>query len=203
MLTLLRPLLAALVLTLMAAPPAVAQAAYRVAPGDVLLLEVLEDPTMNRQLLVLPDGSINVPQGGTVRASGMSVADVQAAVTLALAPSFAKAPTVYMAVAQLAQQVPGAGDTGPTIEVFVMGEVAKPGVAAVPTGTNALQFLAIAGGFTNFAATKRIQIRRVDKAGVERIFQFNYDALLSGAKATQIQLQDGDVIIVPQRKLFE
>ena len=84
-----------------------------------------------------------------------------------------------------------------------MGEVAKPGVAAVPTGTNALQFLAIAGGFTNFAATKRIQIRRVDKAGVERIFQFNYDALLSGAKATQIQLQDGDVIIVPQRKLFE
>lgn len=203
MLTLLRPLLAALVLALMATPPAVAQTAYRVAPGDVLLLEVLEDPTMNRQLLVLPDGSINVPQGGTVQASGMSVADLQAAVTLALTPSFAKAPTVYIAVAQLAQQGLDAGDTGPTIEVFVMGEVARPGAAAVPVGTNALQFMAIAGGFTNFAATKRIQIRRVDKAGAEQIFQFNYDALLSGAKATQIRLQDGDVIIVPQRKLFE
>jgi polysaccharide biosynthesis/export protein len=204
MLTLLRPLLAALALAFVAALPAVAQTAYRVAPGDVLLLEVLEDPSMNRQLLVLPDGSINVPQGGTIQASGMSVDDVRAAVTLALTPSFAKAPTVYVAVAQLAQQLPaGLADTGPTIDVYVMGEVAKPGMAAVPSNTSALQFMAIAGGFTNFAATKRIQVRRVDKAGVEQIYEFNYDALLSGAKAPVIQLQDGDVIIVPQRKLFE
>ena len=206
MLTLLRPLLAVLAAVLalaLVAAPAVAQTVYRVGPGDMLVMEVLEDPTMNRQLLVLPDGSINVPQGGTIKASGMTVAEVQAAVTVALTPSFANAPTVYMAVGQLAQQGAETTPIPRTIDVYVMGEVAKPGMAAVPPGTSALQFLAIAGGFTNFAATKRIQIRRVDAAGVERIFQFNYSALLSGANATMIRLQDGDVVIVPQRKLFE
>lgn len=203
MLKLLRPLLAILALLLMT-PAVLAQTAYRVSPGDVLQLEVLEDPSMNRQLLVLPDGSINVPQGGTIRAAGMSVAEVQAAVTGALTPSFAKAPTVYMAVGQLAPRTTGGAAKPPrTIDVYVMGEVAKPGMAAVPHRTTALQFLAIAGGFTNFAATKRIQVRRTDAAGVEQVFQFNYAALLSGARSPLIYLQDGDVIIVPQRKLFE
>jgi polysaccharide export outer membrane protein len=206
MLKLLRPLCAVLAavvaLALAAATPALAQTAYRVSPGDVLQLEVLEDPSMNRQLLVLPDGSINVPEGGTIKASGMSVAAVQAAVTEALTPSFAKAPTVYMAVGQLAPRDTTAA-VPRTIDVFVMGEVAKPGMIPVPPGTTVLQFLAATGGVTNFAATKRIQVRRVDAAGIEQVYQFNYAALLSGARAPVIRLQDGDVIVVPQRKLFE
>lgn len=200
---LLRPLLAILVLTLMA-PLAMAQTAYRVSPGDVLQLEVLEDPTMNRALLVLPDGSISIPQAGTVRASGLSVADVQAAVTAALTPSFAKAPTVYLAVGQLAPRVTGGAAAAPrTISVYALGEVAKPGLLEVAPRTTVLQFLAQSGGFTNFAATKRIQIRRTDASGAERVFQFNYAALLNGARGPVIHLQEGDVIIVPQRQLFE
>ena len=200
MLKLLRPLFALLALTLMA-PAAIAQSAYRVSPGDVLQMEVLEDPSMNRPLLVLPDGSISVPQGGTIRAGGLSVADVQAAVVAALTPSFAKAPTVYLAVGQLA---PARLPVEPrTISVYAMGEVGRPGMAEVAPRTTLLQFLAQSGGFTSFAAVKRIQVRRTDSAGVDQIYQFNYAALMSGAHAPVVYLQDGDVIIVPQRKLFE
>lgn len=199
---LLRPLLALLVLAL-TAPLAMAQSAYRVSPGDVLQMEVLEDPSMNRALLVLPDGTVSVPQAGTIRASGLSVADVQAAVTAALTPSFAKAPTVYMAIGQLAPRVTGGTAAPRTISVYALGEVGKPGLLEVAPRTTVLQFLAQAGGFTNFAATKRIQIRRTDTSGAERVFQFNYAALLNGARGPVIYLQEGDVIIVPQRQLFE
>jgi polysaccharide biosynthesis/export protein len=204
MLKLLRPLFALLALILMA-PVATAQTAYRVSPGDVLQMEVLEDPSMNRPLLVLPDGSVSVPQAGTIRAGGLSVAEVQAAVISALTPSFAKAPTVYLAVGQLAPRTTGssASRAPRTMPVYAMGEVAKPGMIEVAPRTTLLQFLAQSGGFTNFAATKRIQVRRTDAAGTEHVYQFNYAALLSGAHAPVIWLQEGDVIIVPQRKLFE
>jgi len=204
MLKLLRPLVALLVLTLLAAPIAQAQTAYRVSPGDLLQMEVLEDPSMNRTLLVLPDGNVSVPQAGTIKAGGLSVAEVQAAVTAALTPSFAKAPTVYLAVGQLAPRVTGGAAAAPrTMSVYAIGEVAKPGLIEVAPRTTVLQFLAQAGGFTNFAATKRIQVRRTDAAGVEHAYQFNYAALMAGARSPVIWLQEGDVIVVPQRKLFE
>jgi len=201
---LLRPLITLFALMVMA-PVAMAQTAYRVSPGDVLQLEVLEDSSLNRQLLVLPDGSVNVPQGGTIRAGGLTVAEVQAAVTTVLTPNFANTPTVYVAIGQLAPRTTGNGTAKAlrTISVYAMGEVANAGLIEVPPRTTVLQFLAQAGGFTNFAATKRIQVRRVDSAGAEQVYQFNYAALTSGARAPVIYLQEGDVIIVPQRKLFE
>jgi polysaccharide export outer membrane protein len=200
MLKLLKPLLAVLALSLFGSM-AMAQASYRVSPGDVLQMEVLEDPTLNRPVLVLPDGSINLPQVGAIRAGGQTVAQIQAAVTAALAPSFAKPPTVYLAVGQLAPAPPERAPR--TITVYTFGEVAGPGRIDVAPRTTLLQALAQSGGFTSFAATKRVQVRRVDSAGVEKIYQFNYAALSAGANAPVVYLQEGDVVMVPQRKLFE
>jgi len=214
MLNVLRPLLAVLMLVLLApiwlASPAAAQTAYKIKPGDTLQLEVLEDSSLNRALLVLPDGTINVPQGGTVRAGGKSVAEVQTDVVAILADNFAKAPTVYLGVAQLAPRQPAAPVTpavpGALIRpmaIYVLGEVAKPGKVDVESGTSMLQFLAQTGGFTKFAATKRIQLRRTGANGQEAVYPFNFDAIMAGSAAPSIILKKGDVIIVPQRKLFE
>ncbi|MEO8242357.1 MAG: polysaccharide biosynthesis/export family protein [bacterium] len=208
MLKLLRPLLAVVAFVLLA-PLATADTGYKIKPGDTLQLEVLEDSSLNRSLLVLPDGSITVPQGGTVRAGGKSVAEVQAEVIAALEPNFAKPPTVYLAVGQLAPRQPSSGGTAAPgglvrpIAVYVLGEVAKPGRVDVETGTTMLQFLAQAGGFSKFAATKRIQLRRTDDYGQDHVYGFNYDAIMAGGQAPVIYLKKGDVIIVPQRKLFE
>jgi polysaccharide export outer membrane protein len=182
-------------------PLAMAQTPYKISPGDVLALEVLEDPSLNRELLVLPDGSISVPSGGTIQAGGHSLPEVQAAVVDTLTPGFAKPPTVDLAIRTLAQRTP----KGPkaTVPVYAMGEVAKPGRIDVEPGTTLLQFLAESGGFTNFAATKRIQLHRTDASGREQVYPFNYDAVLAGRAASVIYLQKGDVIVVPQRHLFE
>ena len=46
---------------------------YGVRPGDLLKIEVLEDPSLDRSVMVGPDGRISVPQGGTFKVSGQSV----------------------------------------------------------------------------------------------------------------------------------
>ena len=48
-----------LMLALFLAPAAALANSYNIQPGDVLQMEVLEDPSLNRSLLVLPDGTRN------------------------------------------------------------------------------------------------------------------------------------------------
>jgi polysaccharide export outer membrane protein len=55
------------------------------------------------------------------------------------------------------------------------------------------------GGFSKFAATKRIQLRR----GTD-LYPLNYKDIEAGkSNAGGTILAEGDVILVPQRKLFE
>ena len=198
--------LLALAIALAAAPAAWAQSSYRVQPGDVLQMEVLEDPTLNRSLLVLPDGSVNVPLAGSVKASGQTVDSVRAQIGESLASNFATKPTIFLSVGQLAQAATATtpGAIVNPINVYAMGEVAKPGIVPVESGTTLLQFLASSGGLTKFAAGKRIQLRRVDKkTGLESVYNFNYKAIQAGGSAPNIVLKAGDVLVVPERKLFE
>ncbi|MEL6798292.1 MAG: polysaccharide biosynthesis/export family protein [Pseudomonadota bacterium] len=193
----------------MFATAALAQEGYRIKAGDTLAVEVLEDPTLGRQVLVLPDGSISFPLAGSVRASGQTTGSVQQAIASAIAPNFAAPPTVFVSVAQVAEApvvIGGGGVRTPdTMSVFVMGEVGNPGELQVAPGTTILQALAQTGGFSKFAATKRIQLRRTDPAtGEEQIYNINYQAVESGQSSIgRSPLAAGDVIVVPQRRFFE
>ena len=182
---------------------AFAQSSYQIRSGDSLQIEVLEDPALNRSVLVLPDGSINFPLVGTIPAAGRSVSDVRGDLSAALASKFASAPNVFVGVGTLAVVTPRAAGVAATISVYAMGEVTSPGKADVAPGTTVLQFLAQAGGFTRFAAQKRVQLRRTAKGGVEQVYLFNYDGIGTSGIAGSTRLQSGDVIVVPQRKLFE
>lgn len=183
---------------------ALAQNTYQIRSGDSLQVEVIEDPSLNRTVLVLPDGSINFPLVGTIPAAGRSVNEVRADLAAALAGNFAAAPNVFVGVGTLAVVTPRAAGSAATISVYAMGEVASPGKADVAPGTTILQFIAQAGGFTRFAAQKRIQLRRIDKkSGAEQVYLFNYDRIGVSGIAGSSRLQSGDVIVVPQRKLFE
>lgn len=202
------PLLIAAMLLAILSPGAALAQGYGVSPGDTLRIEVLEDPSLNRSVLVAPDGRISVPQAGSLRASGRTVEAIQSDLTARLADSFAVRPNVYVGLEQLAPRQPAAPRTptpAPVIGVYVMGEVAKAGRLEVAPGTNVLQLFAVMGGFTKFAALKRIQLRRTDpKTGVPMVYKLNYAAIEAGAtNGGQATLMDGDVIVVPQRRLFE
>jgi polysaccharide export outer membrane protein len=181
---------------------------FRVRPGDQLRVEVLEDQGLNRSVLVLPDGTIDFPLAGTVQAAGRTVDELRRALIQALAPNFADAPTVFVSVGALRPEEelpPPAEAEGPTIDVFVTGEIADPGRRAVPPGTTILQIIAEAGGLTRFAAERRIQLRRADpRTGAVTTYLYDYDA--TGRRPSirgGTPLGHGDVVVVPERRLFE
>lgn len=202
--SILRRLLAALVLLPILAVASWAQD-YKVRTGDVLQIEVLEDATLNRTAIVLPNGQIALPLAGSLRAAGRTLAEVQADLAARLAPNFAKTPTVYVTLNALAERVVGGPAAAPrTIDIYVLGAANTPGKVDVKPGATLLQALAQAGGVSPFGAKKRIQLRRVDKSGVEQVYKFDLDAIERGAAGGgATRLMGGDVIVIPQRKLFE
>jgi len=194
-----RRIVLAFLLMLLAVPAALAQpASYRIQPGDQLQITVLEDETLNRQLLVTPDGQISVPLAGTVRVAGQTVSAVENTIADRLASNFAVRPSVFVALTSV-------DEAAGLFDIYVLGEVGSPGVRQVEAGTTLLQALALAGGPARFAATRRIQLRRTDPAtGQERLYLFNYNAVERGGSIqSMIAVRDGDVIIVPERRLFE
>lgn len=192
----------AIVLVMVLAVEAAAQSDYRVQPGDVLRIEILEDPSLNREVLVLPDGRFSLPLAGNIAAGNRTLEQIQADVTARLSPGFAAEPTVFVGLSALA--APRAPATPRTIQVFVVGEVANPGLIELEPGATVLQAFAAMGGFSRFAALKRVQLRRVDANGNERVITIDYSAIERGAVGFgTLRLADGDVIVVPQRRLFE
>ena len=111
------------------ATSAVAQE-YHVKSGDVLRIEVIEDNSLNRSVLVSPDGRIALPGAGPVIVGGRTIEEIQAALTAQLSPNFANTPNVFVGIEALAQRIPSTPRTpepDPVVEIFVMGEAANSG----------------------------------------------------------------------------
>ncbi len=197
-------------LAAMAIPALAQEGGYLIRAGDVLRIEIIQDPGLNRSVLVSPDGRITMPLAGGLRASGKTVEAVQEELAARLTPNFATTPDVYVSIERIAERAAGGGGGGAarapaTIDIYVLGEGAKSGKFSVAPGTTVLQLFAEMGGFSKFAATKRIQLRRTDpKTGEETTYAINYDAIEQGtSRVGSTVLMKGDVIVVPQRKLFE
>jgi polysaccharide export outer membrane protein len=184
---------------------AAAQSEYRVQPGDAISVEVLEDNTLNRTLVVLPDGRITFPFAGSLQVAGRSAGQIQTDIRTAIQANFTTPPTVFVTVQPSQNSFSSSSAFGAdTISIYFLGEVNRPGVVELEPGTTLLQAMAVSGGLTRFAAVKRIQLRRTNKStGVQNVVTLNYRALANGTASNVIELKDGDVILVPERRLFE
>lgn len=175
---------------------------YLVQIGDRLEVSVLEDPGLGRTVLVRPDGRVTLPLAGSIEAAGSTPEALQVRIRNALAAQFVQPPTVTVSVVSL-----GGGGEVPEdavqATIYVLGQVGRPGNYQVVLPMDILQMLAIAGGPGTFAARQRIQVRRRGGDG-ESVLLFDYDKIEDGlVPSTEIQLVDGDVIVVPERRLFE
>jgi polysaccharide export outer membrane protein len=186
-----------LVLLLGSSGTALAQSAT-LQPGDAVSISVYQDPKLDRQVIVGPTGMISFPLAGQIRAGGLTPADLERVLRQRLRAKFTEEPDVTVGLLGIK---PLEEDLKPRI--FITGEVLRPGYYVMRTRLDLMQLIAEAGGFSPFAATRRIQVRRkID--GVESLFVFNYNDFFSGANfADNIGLRPGDVIIVPERGLLE
>jgi polysaccharide biosynthesis/export protein len=174
-----------------------AVAHYLFQSGDVVQVSVWQEPRLDQQVVVAPDGSIALPLAGRVQAGGRAAAQVEEAIKTRLARHYADELDVTVHLVSR----PDTAEVAPTI--YVMGEVASPGEFPVRKPTTLLQAIALGGGLSPFAADRRIQVhRKLD--GRDQIHLFNYRDFTRGADpAGNIVLRPGDVVVVPERRLFE
>jgi polysaccharide export outer membrane protein len=170
--------------------------------GDSVSVSVLQDPKLDRVVTVDPSGEIAFPLAGHIRVRGLSPQAVETILKSKLKSNYKDDNLdITVAVVSAPKDIPE-DDLKP--KVFITGEVVRPGSYIVRLPTTLMQAIALAGGVGPYAAKRRIQVRRRVPGGDETIFMFNYKSYESGSDLEgNIVLRAGDVIMVPERGLFD
>ena len=109
---------------------------YQIGPEDVLEISVRRADSLQREVLVRPDGGISFPLVGDVQAAGKTPEELQAVITERLQRYIPK-PVVTVT----AKEVAG-------YRIYVLGQVNNPGQFVVGRYVDVLQALTLAGGLT-------------------------------------------------------
>lgn len=158
---------------------------YVIQPGDVLGISVWNEPTLQNDVLVRPDGVLNFPLAGDVLAAGKSIDQLRKGLTAMLA-KYVPDPVVSVSVKSVAGN-----------KVYVIGKVNKPGEYVTNRSVDVMQMLSMAGGLTPYASPNKIKILRRENGELTSI-PFRYSRVEKGEDMEQnIILRGGDVIVVP------
>jgi polysaccharide biosynthesis/export protein len=154
---------------------------YLIGPEDILFIKVWREPDFTLAVAVRPDGKITMPLIGEIQAAQQT--PIQLTKTLAESlTKYINTPDVTVSVMEVRSK-----------KYYIDGEVNRPGSFPLVTPTKILEALSHAGGFRDFANTKKIRILRGDK-----VFFFNYKDVTNGKRLEQnILVENGDHIIVP------
>lgn len=173
-----------LVRPVQAVEPAPAPAdGFRIGAGDVLLVTVWKQPALSLQLPVGPDGTLNYPLAGHIKAAGRTLPELEAALAGGLASQLRDA-VVTVSLVQVH-----------SFRIYILGEVLRPGEFELKGPLSLVQALALANGFTPFAKRERIVLVRRSADGSETRQSFDYAAYLAGGQPDPM-LQPGDTLIV-------
>lgn len=158
---------------------------YQLHQGDKVLISVWREETLQKEVVVLPDGSVTFPLIGRVEVAGLSTSEVEQSITAKLKKYFPE-PIVTVVII---------GTDGN--RAYITGKVMRPGPLVISGPTSVLQAISIAGGFDKFADESSIKVIRT-KADGQVILPVNYKDIISGKNiTTNIQLQAGDTLVVP------
>jgi polysaccharide biosynthesis/export protein len=158
---------------------------YVIGARDVLSVIFWRDKDMSADVSVRPDGMISLPLINEVKAEGLTPDQLRDQVAQRAA-RYVTEPTVSIVVREINSR-----------QVFITGEVNKPGAYSLMMPTSVMQLISLAGGLREYAKSKEIVILRTE-GGKQSAIPFNYKDVINRKKLTQnIMLQPGDTVIVP------
>ena len=163
---------------------------YRLGPGDALVLILTGDVEQAHMLEVTREGFIVIPQAGQLYVANLTLGQLESQLYDRLGKVYSgvrRSPNArtrfQLSLAKLRK-----------IQVYVAGDVVRPGAYQVSAAGTVLNALYAAGGPTTNGSFRRVDIRRggvlVDSVDV-------YDYLTRGINPSGVRLQAGDVVFVP------
>jgi polysaccharide export outer membrane protein len=168
--------------------------------GEVTAAGLTPDELTRQLTLVLseylkePHVTVNVAEFRTMpmvrefQAAGLTLAELTSAITAALQTTIPDA--------RLTAELVKFGTT----RVYVLGEVAKPGLCEIEKDHNLLDAIGAAGGFTKGANCKRVYLVRKDQT--DHYTEINLDRMLKKGDLRQnVTLNEGDVVYFTRSRI--
>ena len=156
---------------------------YSIGIGDVIRINVFEEPQFNGTLVVRPDGKVSLPLVSEIYIAGLTPAAAEQLLSLRLS-KYINHPRVTVTVQEIHSRL-----------VYITGEVLRPGAYALPDTINVVQLIARAGGVTAYAKKKDVYVLRAETGLRTKV---DYRKVLLGQHVEQnVQLNPGDTVVVP------
>jgi polysaccharide export outer membrane protein len=164
---------------------------YIIGAEDVLEITVWRNVDLSKIVQVRPDGRISMPIIRDIMAVGKTPSQLAEEISNKL-KEYIQTPVVAVSV----KEVNGSN-------IFVLGEVAKPGKYPLKSKTTLLQGITIAGGFTPIAARNQMVIFRFTEnaTGMKRLTASYDDIVLRGGITENFELKSGDTVVVPSEAM--
>lgn len=157
---------------------------YRLGPGDEIIVDIWGASENIIKKEISPDGSINIPGLGVIYLNGMNIADAKEFLRGELGK-------IYSDEANKIQVTLGKTRS---IRINVMGEVMVPGTYTLSGFASVFHALYSAGGVTDLGSLRNIKVARNGKTVAEVDV---YEYIMQGKTSDDINLLEGDVVIVP------
>ncbi|MEO0055373.1 MAG: hypothetical protein RLZZ50_1320 [Verrucomicrobiota bacterium] len=165
------------------------------AVGDRLRYQVVEDGDAPVELAISNTGMIDIPYHGSMKAAGRLLPDLVESIRVELEKKFYLTATIRMEVLAFSQ---GAVNRG---RVHLAGQVRRVGPIEIDLSEKPTlgQTILAAGGLADFADSRNVRIVRRDGAETRTIVVDLREVLNRGRIDKDVQLQDGDFVIVDER----
>lgn len=158
---------------------------YQIGIGDLLQIEVYDEPDLTKEVRVLTDGNISFPLLGTLRAAGLTVTELENEIRSRLGAEYLVNPQVTVFVKEFSS-------------IFVFGEVKKPGSFPLTGKMTVFEAITLAGGFTEVANPSKVKVVRQEN-GRETSFMVDIKKVTKkGDVSEDKELRANDRVIVPR-----
>ena len=163
---------------------------YYVDVGDVLDISVWQIPDLSKsEVIVRPDGKISFPLIGDIKAEGLTLTQLDNAITEKL-KTYVKAPEASIMIRRFGEQAN---------KVVILGEIPGPGVYKFSSPPTIIEAIASAGGYTRYAVLNSIMVIRGDVRTKPEVTRVNLAQIIkSGRLSENIFLKPNDIVYVPK-----
>jgi len=161
----------------------VAEGDHKIAPLDIIMIDVVGEKDLSKELRVSSSGTITFPFLGSIEVKSKTPAEVEKLIKEKLGKDYLVDPQVIITVKEYRSRT-----------VSVIGQVNKPGVIALPAEQKMgiLEAIAQAGDLTKSANKNRIEVSRKGKTQKYTLDDLKKDT----TPEKKFWLEPGDVIYV-------
>lgn len=174
---------------------------YEVGPSDILKISVFGHEDLAQVVVVQTDGTLSYPFIGSVRASGLTTKELEHEIATALGRAYIRNPQVTVVVQEYRSK-----------QVYVVGEINRPGVYPISGKMTVVEILSRAGPLGANAGSEVLIVRPEGAASAPTlpdevggpaaarratVLRVNVQDIQAGNLDRNLALKPGDTVFIP------